>query len=72
MEAAHLEDWAKHTLPSWRHSIWVGVYDPWIVVSKVGRRKAGIGGGRGECEAECHMLERKAGSVHAPMVCEGA
>ncbi|KAL6785298.1 VTE6 [Auxenochlorella protothecoides x Auxenochlorella symbiontica] len=34
MEAAHLEDWAKYTLPSWRHSIWVGVYDPWIVVSK--------------------------------------
>lgn len=22
------------TLPSWRHSIWVGVWDPWIVVSK--------------------------------------
>ena len=27
-------DWAKETLPSWRHSIWVGVWDPWIVVFK--------------------------------------
>lgn len=22
------DDWAAQTLPSWRHSIWVGVYDP--------------------------------------------
>jgi MPBQ/MSBQ methyltransferase len=28
------EDWAVQTLPSWRHSIWVGVWDPWIVVRK--------------------------------------
>lgn len=28
------EDWTPQTLPSWRHSIWVGVWDPWIVVSK--------------------------------------
>ena len=25
-------DWAVETLPSWRHSIWVGVFDPWPVV----------------------------------------
>ena len=24
-------DWAKETIPSWRHSIWVGVYNPWPV-----------------------------------------
>lgn len=24
-------DWAKQTIPSWRHSIWVGVFDPWPV-----------------------------------------
>ena len=24
-------DWAKETIPSWRHSIWVGVFDPWPV-----------------------------------------
>uniref|UniRef100_A0A7S2ARH3 Methyltransferase domain-containing protein n=1 Tax=Pycnococcus provasolii TaxID=41880 RepID=A0A7S2ARH3_9CHLO len=29
-----MADWAKETLPSWRHSIWVGVWDPWIVVFK--------------------------------------
>ena len=27
-------DWNDQTLPSWRHSIWVGVWDPWIVVFK--------------------------------------
>ncbi|GLC52876.1 hypothetical protein PLESTB_000683600 [Pleodorina starrii] len=28
------EDWNKNTIASWRHSIWVGVFDPWIVVFK--------------------------------------
>eukprot|EP00899_Mesostigma_viride_P007692 jgi/Mesvir1/16924/Mv15785-RA.1 len=26
------DNWAKQTINSWRHSIWVGVFDPWIVV----------------------------------------
>ena len=26
------DDWAIPTIPSWRHSIWVGVYDPWPVL----------------------------------------
>jgi len=26
------DDWAKETIASWRHSIWVGVFDPWPVV----------------------------------------
>lgn len=26
------ENWVDETLPSWRHSIWVGVWDPWAVV----------------------------------------
>ena len=26
------DDWAKETIPAWRHSIWVGVWDPWPVV----------------------------------------
>lgn len=25
-------DWWKNTIASWRHSIWVGVFDPWPVV----------------------------------------
>ena len=29
-----MADWAKETIDSWRHSIWVGVWDPWIVVFK--------------------------------------
>ena len=26
------DDWWKNTIASWRHSIWVGVFDPWPVV----------------------------------------
>lgn len=28
------EDWTPQTLPSWHHSIWAGVFDPWIVFSQ--------------------------------------
>jgi len=27
-------DWTVPTLPSWRHSIWAGVFDPWPVLSR--------------------------------------
>ena len=30
-------NWVKETIRSWRHSIWVGVYDPWPVI-KAGPR----------------------------------
>lgn len=26
------DDWAVQTIPAWRHSVWVGVWDPWPVV----------------------------------------
>jgi MPBQ/MSBQ methyltransferase len=29
-----ISDWTTPTINSWRHSIWVGVWDPWIVVFK--------------------------------------
>jgi MPBQ/MSBQ methyltransferase len=28
------ENWVKETITAWRHSIWVGVWDPWIVIWK--------------------------------------
>lgn len=28
------EDWTKHTLPSWLHSVWVGVLDPGFVLKR--------------------------------------
>eukprot|EP00747_Dinoflagellata_sp_TGD_P207952 gnl/TRDRNA2_/TRDRNA2_81482_c0_seq1.p1 gnl/TRDRNA2_/TRDRNA2_81482_c0~~gnl/TRDRNA2_/TRDRNA2_81482_c0_seq1.p1 ORF type:complete len:495 (+),score=79.40 gnl/TRDRNA2_/TRDRNA2_81482_c0_seq1:63-1547(+) len=28
------DDWAQQTLPSWRHSVWAGVWDPWTVFSR--------------------------------------
>jgi MPBQ/MSBQ methyltransferase len=27
-----LADWTAPTIASWRHSVWVGVWDPWVVV----------------------------------------
>jgi len=32
LKIVETDDWAKPTIPSWRHSIWVGVWDPWPVV----------------------------------------
>jgi len=28
------DDWAKETIPAWRHSVWVGVWDPWPVIRR--------------------------------------
>ena len=27
-------DWVKETIASWRHSIWVGVFNPWPVIRR--------------------------------------
>lgn len=32
LESVGTADWTDPTIPSWRHSIWVGVYDPWRVI----------------------------------------
>merc|ERR1712146_748919 len=32
LERVKTENWAESTIDSWRHSIWVGVCDPWVVV----------------------------------------
>lgn len=34
LKVIQTDDWAKETIPSWRHSIWVGVFDPWPVVRR--------------------------------------
>ncbi len=34
MQNTSCDDWTPQTIDSWRHSIWVGVFDPWIVISK--------------------------------------
>jgi hypothetical protein len=28
------KNWVKETIASWRHSIWVGVFDPWPVIKR--------------------------------------
>jgi len=35
LEQVGTADWTEPTLPSWRHSIWVGVYNPWPVIAKL-------------------------------------
>lgn len=32
LESVGTADWTDPTIPSWRHSIWVGIYDPWRVI----------------------------------------
>jgi MPBQ/MSBQ methyltransferase len=31
-ENVEVQDWTEPTIASWRHSVWVGVFDPWAVV----------------------------------------
>lgn len=33
-ESVEIDNWTAQTLPSWHHSIWVGIWDPWIVFGK--------------------------------------
>lgn len=34
LDNIHTEDWFAQTIASWRHSIWVGVRDPWPVIRR--------------------------------------
>merc|ERR1719514_16960 len=34
-------NWVKETIAAWRHSMWVGVWDPWIVILKGFTSRAG-------------------------------
>ena len=34
LDKVETADWNKETIASWRHSIWVGVWDPWPVVRR--------------------------------------
>ncbi|CAK0756391.1 hypothetical protein CVIRNUC_002451 [Coccomyxa viridis] len=35
LESVEVDDWTPQTLPTWRHSNWVGVWDPWPVIFKL-------------------------------------
>ncbi len=46
LDSVATADWTEPTIPSWRHSIWVGVYDPWRVIRTLSPRiwiKVGTG-----------------------------
>jgi MPBQ/MSBQ methyltransferase len=34
LEDVGTDDWTPQTIASWRHSIWVGVYNPWPVIKR--------------------------------------
>jgi len=38
LDSVATADWTEPTIPSWRHSIWVGVYDPWRVIRTLSPR----------------------------------
>mmetsp|Transcript_14789 Transcript_14789/g.50410 ORF Transcript_14789/g.50410 Transcript_14789/m.50410 type:complete len:422 (+) Transcript_14789:120-1385(+) len=41
LEAISGANWVKETIHAWRHSIWVGIWDPWIVIWKGFTSKVG-------------------------------
>lgn len=44
LQSVQTEDWTERTLPSWRHSIWVGVWSPWYWLKVAAKRpKAFLG-----------------------------
>lgn len=54
LETVETDDWTECTLPSWRHSIWVGVWSPWYILKvTLQRPKAFMGFVR-----EAYCLER--------------
>lgn len=54
LESVETGDWTERTLPSWRHSIWVGIWSPWYVLKvTLQRPKAFMGFVR-----EAYCLER--------------
>lgn len=64
MDHVELADWTVPTIDSWRHSIWVGVWDPWIVVFKVRLwREGGCGGRAGRAASKTRT------SLDASLVC---
>ena len=34
LETIKTDDWAEQTIPAWRQSVWVGVWDPWPVIRR--------------------------------------
>jgi len=44
LKSVETDDWTERTLPSWRHSIWVGVWNPWFWMKvMLARPKAFLG-----------------------------
>lgn len=40
LEKVETADWTNQTLPSWRHSVWVGVWSPWYWIKVTLRKPA--------------------------------
>jgi len=38
LSSVETADWTEQTLPSWRHSVWVGVWSPWFWLKIVARK----------------------------------
>ena len=67
LDEVTIADWTAPTLDSWRHSILVGVWDPWIVVSKVRGSMAGLALCQGHAGLPRCATTSRAPHAHAPL-----
>lgn len=68
MENVRSEDWAKFTIPSWRHSVWVGVFDPffWMLRPHLWYVHTQDRGGKGKYCARV-LLRSSRSRLHFPL-----
>eukprot|EP00931_Biecheleriopsis_adriatica_P103744 TRINITY_DN78538_c0_g1_i1.p1 TRINITY_DN78538_c0_g1~~TRINITY_DN78538_c0_g1_i1.p1 ORF type:complete len:463 (+),score=51.04 TRINITY_DN78538_c0_g1_i1:72-1391(+) len=69
LETVETADWTERTLPSWRHSIWVGVWSPWYWMKvTLQRPKAFLGFLRDAYTLEKFHLGMKSGLLQFGMM----
>lgn len=61
------QDWTEQTLPSWRHSIWVGVWSPWYWLKQCLQRPAAFPG----FLREVYTLEKYHQGMKSGLLCYG-
>lgn len=69
LEKVETDDWTERTLPSWRHSVWVGVWSPWFwLKTTLGKPKAFLGFCRDAYTLERYHRGMRRGLLHFGMI----
>jgi len=69
LEKVETDDWTDQTLPSWRHSIWVGVWSPWYWMKVASKRpKAFLGFLRDAYTLEIYSRAMRSGLLQYGMM----